>query len=270
MLRPITPHGILSAELAELAQSAQQLDLPTDFLAKLNRLANDAARLDPYLKEASSQPSAALNALEAATLEADWPALFRNGDTGVELEAEMLCGAVEAAFLATLVRITGARRILEVGMFTGYSALALAEALPEDGTVLALEREPYLARFSAPYFEDSAHGHKIAVRVGDALDSLAALKKQGQQFDLVFIDAHKAEYQAYCEAIMDGLLAEGGCIAVDNTLLQGQPFRKGGAQSESGQAIQAFNTWLASQAGFHRVLVPLRDGVTLITRNTGD
>ncbi len=264
-LRPVTPHAILAARLTALVARVEAAGgLAPEALAELRAVERLAAGLDPYLDAHTTPPSPALAALEAATLTQDWPALHRAGETAVELESEMLCGAVEARFLATLVGLTGAKRVLEVGMFTGYSALAMAEAMPPDGRLIALEREPWLAAFARPFFDAAGCGDRIEVRVGPALDEMRRLADAGAQFDLIFIDAHKAEYVDYCRLALAGLLAPGGVIAVDNTLLQGEPWR--GDSTDRGVAIDRFNRAVRDDPRVAQVLVPLRDGITLVRR----
>lgn len=249
--RPVTPTTILAGLLDDLAARYDDPDL---------RRARDlAAGLDPYLDECTTPASEALDALERRTREEDWEG--REGT--VPLEQEMLSGHVEGRFLRFLVQMTGARRVLEIGMFTGYSALAMAEAVPADGVVVACELDPSVARFAQECFADSEAGARIDVRVGPAADTLAALA--GQTFDLVFVDADKAGYAHYLDVVLStGLLAEGGTICVDNTLMQGQPWT--GGATANGEAIAAFNRTVASDPRVEQVLVPLRDGVTLIRR----
>jgi caffeoyl-CoA O-methyltransferase len=190
----------------------------------------------------------------------------------------MLSGHVEGAFLAFLVRATGARRVLEIGMFTGYAALAMAEALPTgagDGTgtgqaaeVVALELDPRAVAVAREGFAASPAGPRIRVEEGPADASLRRLAAAGERFDLVFVDADKGGYAGYLDLLVAGdLLSPGAVVAVDNTLLQGEPWAE--QPSTNGAAIAAFNDRLAADAGWHRVLVPLRDGVTLLTRLDG-
>ena len=137
----------------------------------------------------------------------------------------MLSGHVEGVALQFLVRLMGARRVLEIGMFTGYSALAMAEALPADGQVVACELDAEVAAFARRCFDESVDGGKIDVKVGPALATLDALAAAGETFDLVFVDADKGGYVDYVRAVLDtGLLAPAALICVDNTLMQGEPW----------------------------------------------
>jgi|SRR5918998_448964 caffeoyl-CoA O-methyltransferase len=244
--RPVTPLGILAATLQELAAEAGADP-------RLLRAAALADGLDPYVEAHTTPASNALAALDARTRAHSWAG---------GLEQEMLSGHVEGQLLRFLVRMSRARRVLDIGMFTGYSALAMAEALPDDGTVVACELDAEVARFAQQCFALSPAGERIDVRVGPAAATLAQLD---DRFDLVFIDADKAGYQGYVDAVLErDLLALGGLIAVDNTLMQGQPWT--GEPTPNGQAIAAFNAAVAADPRLEHVLLPVRDGVTLIQR----
>jgi caffeoyl-CoA O-methyltransferase len=232
----------------------------TSELREIQALANG---LDPYLASWTTPESAALRLLAERTAAQDWNG---RGETAVYLEQEMLSGHVEGQTLKMLVHATRARRVLEIGMFTGYSALAMAEALPPDGTVLACEIDPDVAAFAQRCFHASADGHKVAVEVGPALGTLRDLAAGGDVFDLVFLDADKAGYLDYFNAVLDGgLLAPHGLICADNTLMQGQPWGVG-APTPNGVAIAEFNQAVAADARVEQVIIPLRDGLTLIRR----
>ncbi|PTL54991.1 O-methyltransferase [Paraconexibacter algicola] len=261
--RPVTPGGILAARLAEVCERVAASGGQDDaLLAELRELRDLAAGLDPYVEAVTTPESPALAALARRTREHDWDAL--DGP----LEQEMLSGHVEGQFLKTLVHATRARSILEVGLFTGYSALAMAEALPEDGRLVALELDSGVAALAQECFAASPAGARIEVRVGPAADGLADLVRAGERFDLVFVDADKGGYRAYLDALLDGdLLAENALVCVDNTLMQGEPWTRDGADaSPNGAAIAAFNAAVAADPRVEQVLVPLRDGVTLIRR----
>ncbi len=178
----------------------------------------------------------------------------------------MLSGHVEGQALKMLVRLIRARRVLDVGMFTGYSALAMAEALPDDGRVVACEIDVQVAAFAQRCFHESPSGSKIDVRVAPAQQTLSGLAAAGEVFDLVFLDADKSGYLGYLAAVLDtGLLAPHGVICVDNTLMQGQPWISGSA-TPNGAAIARFNEAVAADPRVEQVLLPLRDGLTLISR----
>jgi caffeoyl-CoA O-methyltransferase len=262
--RPVTPSTILAAELAALCRElADVASVDPPLLNRLRRARDLAAGLDPYLDRCATPESRDLTELATRTRETDWAAPDAGGG---RLEQEMLSGHVEGQVLKFLVQLANARRVLEVGMFTGYSALAMAEALPEDGAVVACEIDPDVAAFAQSCFDQSAAGHKVIVEVGPAIDTLRRLAAQKAQFDFVFIDADKSGYLDYVEFLLSSeLLAPRAVIAVDNTLLQGQPY--GDTElSANGAAIAGFNAALTYDPRVEQVLIPLRDGLTLIRR----
>lgn len=264
--RPVTPTTVVAHELAELSRLVGAVPgVDAGLVERLERVTALAGGLDPYLGRCTTPESPALTALARRTAERDWDGRAGAGVL-VALEQEMLSGHVEGQLLKFLVHLTGARRVLEIGMFTGYSALAMAEALPADGEVVACELDPDVAQFARECFAGAPGGDRIAVRVGPALDTLTALAAEGARFDLVFVDADKAGYRAYLDALLDGdLLAPHGVVAVDNTLMQGQPWLPG-ERSANGVAIAAFNDAVAADPRVEQVLLPLRDGLTLIRR----
>ena len=261
--RPVTPLGILTAALADLVGRSGGVDAAfADDLKQAHAL---AAGLDAYVEQCTTAESPALRELARRTQAEDWT---EHRETVPGLEQEMLSGHVEGQLLKMLVHATRARRVLEIGMFTGYSALAMAEALPADGQVVACELDPYAAEFAQRCFDDSPDGKKIDVCVGPALDTLASLAAAAEPFDLVFIDADKAGYRAYLDALLgSGLLAQHALVCVDNTLLQGQPWGAGPA-SDNGAAIADFNQAVADDPRLQQMLVPVRDGLTIIRCTT--
>lgn len=265
--RPVTPLGILAQELVTLKQIAKQTQLPADLQDKLDYAWRLAAVLDPYLEECTTPQSEALTNLAKKTATEAWTDRFQVGTTVVELEQEMLSGHVEGQTLKMFVRMIKAKKVLEVGMFTGYSALAMAEALPTDGELVACEVDPYTAQFAQNFFNESPYGAKIRVEVGSALETLDKLAAAGESFDFVFIDADKKEYVKYFQTLLDNnLLAPSGFICVDNTLLQGQVYLSSQHRTQNGEAIAQFNRVIAADPRVEQVLLPVRDGLTIICR----
>ncbi|OAN41592.1 SAM-dependent methyltransferase [Mycolicibacterium iranicum] len=268
MSRPVTPTTILAAELDDLVRDVDAVGgMPEDVADRLRRARDLAAGLDPYVTECTTPESADLARLAERTAQTDW-ANRDAPDGAVFLEQEMLSGHVEGQALKFLVRLSGARRVLEIGMFTGYSALAMAEALPEDGSLLACEVDAEVALFAQQSFGSSLAGQRITIAVGPAMNTLQALTEafDGAAFDLVFIDADKAGYLDYVNYLLESpLLSPDAVIVVDNTLMQGQPYT-GAQRSANGDAIAAFNKAIADDPRVEQVLIPLRDGVTLIRR----
>jgi caffeoyl-CoA O-methyltransferase len=264
--RPVTPTSILAAELTALSRACYGI-LPPDLARRLREARDLAAGLDPYIAACTSPESPALADLADRTRQTDWrEAPFAASEAG--LEQEMLSGHVEGEVLKFLVHMCRARRVLEIGMFTGYSALAMAEALPDDGVVIACELDGDVARFALDHFETTPAGRRIRVEVGPATATLQRLvAHRTPPFDLVFIDADKAGYQDYLEFLLSNpLLAPGAVIAVDNTLMQGQPWGGVESRTRNGDAVAAFNAGVAADTRVAQVLLPVRDGLTLIRR----
>ena len=172
---------------------------------------------------------------------------------------QMLTGAIEGRFLELLVAASGARRVLELGTFTGYSALSMAAALPADGRIDTCDIEPRHAEVAQRYFDRSPHGSRITLHLGPALDSIAKLDGE---FDLVFIDADKANYDAYFEAVLPRL-SDRGLIAIDNTLWSGRVLDP---QDDDSRRIAALNDKLAGDERVVAVQLTVRDGITLVRR----
>lgn len=174
---------------------------------------------------------------------------------------QMLIGPHEGALLAMLVRLTGARRILEIGTFTGYSALCMAEALLEDGELTTCEIKPEHTDIARSFFARSPHGHKIKLRLGPALETLASLRAS-TSFDFVFIDADKENYVNYYEAVLPRL-RPGGLIIADNVLWSGRVFAP---KKKTDRAVVAFNKYVRRDPRVECVMLPVRDGVSLIRK----
>jgi caffeoyl-CoA O-methyltransferase len=149
--------------------------------------------------------------------------------------------------------------VLEIGTFTGYSALSMAAALPDDGRIDTCDVEPKHVEVARRYIARSPHGRKITIHLGPALDSIAQLEGQ---FDLVFIDADKENYDNYFEAVLPRL-SERGLIAIDNTLWSGRVLDP---QDDSTRAIAALNDKLAADERVVCVQLSVRDGVTLVRK----
>ncbi|MEM6363892.1 MAG: class I SAM-dependent methyltransferase [Planctomycetota bacterium] len=270
--RPVTPVGIATKQLQACLESCRaNLGQVIDdkLVTQLEVACQPVIGLETYVEQNTSPASTALQALAQRTADQDWSVSFDNSETSILLEQEMLSGAVEGEFLKMLVRVSKRQSILEIGMFTGYGTLAMAEAVAPSGHVVALELDPFAAQFAQQSFDESGMGDCIEVMVGDANESLEKLNADRRQFDFVFLDADKAGYRTYIETLLDSnLLTDDALICVDNTLLQGEPYLDESERTASGQAIADFNLYVASRRDLHHVLVPIRDGVTLIQRVT--
>jgi caffeoyl-CoA O-methyltransferase len=175
--------------------------------------------------------------------------------------AQMLIGPHEGALLAMLVRLSGARRILEIGCFTGYSALCMAEALSRNGRLTTCEIKPEHADIARSFFARSPHGHKIKIHLGPALVTLAGLPASAR-FDFVFLDADKENYVNYYEAVLPRLRS-GGLIVADNVLWSGRVLAP---KKKTDRAVVAFNKHVRRDPRVECVMLPVRDGVSLIRK----
>jgi caffeoyl-CoA O-methyltransferase len=173
-------------------------------------------------------------------------------------QSQMMIGNTEGLFLRTLVRAAGAKRVLEIGTFTGYSALAMAGGLPDDGTLITCDIDPEATAIARSFWARSPDGNKIELRLGPALDTIKGLDGP---FDVVFIDADKGGYIDYWEAIVP-IVRKGGLIAADNVLWSGRVLDP---QEPDDRALAAFNRHVAADDRVEQVMLPVRDGITIAT-----
>ena len=179
--------------------------------------------------------------------------------------ASMQISPEQGQFMALLVRLIGARRTIEIGVFTGYSALSVALALPDEGTLLACDISDEYTRVGAPYWQAAGVAHKIDLHLAPALTTLNARLAAGEQgqYDFAFIDADKSGYDAYYERCLL-LLRSGGLIAIDNTLWSGKVARP--ADDADTAALQALNIKLHEDERVDMSLLPIGDGLTLVRK----
>jgi predicted O-methyltransferase YrrM len=180
-------------------------------------------------------------------------------------QAGMQIGADQGALMALLVRLIGARRAIEIGVFTGYSALTVALALPDDGHLLACDVSDEYTAIGRPFWQQACVAQKIDLRLAPALQTLDAELAAGAagSYDFAFIDADKAAYDGYYERCLQ-LLRPGGLVALDNMLWGGSVARP--ADDEDTRALQALNSKVRADERVDMVLLPLGDGVTLARR----
>jgi caffeoyl-CoA O-methyltransferase len=176
---------------------------------------------------------------------------------------QMLVGPLEGAFLKMMTRLAGAKQVLEIGTFTGYSALCFAEALPGDGSVITCEVDEKSAAVARRYAAQTPVGSKIHIRMGPALETMRILTGP---FDLIFIDADKVNYVNYYRRSLD-LLAPNGVILIDNVLWSGEVLKQP-PPDESTAAIQELNRTVAADPHVTAVLVTIRDGILVVRRAT--
>ena len=191
------------------------------------------------------------------------PELFRRLEKETRATTDlpqMMVGPLEGPFLGWLVWLSQARRILEIGTFTGYSSLAMALNLPEGGRIVSLDVNEETTAVARRYAEEAGVADRIEYRVGSALEEL---KNLDGPFDLVFIDADKESYVDYYENVLPKL-SERGFIVADNVLWSGHVLDENG--DESTQAIKAFNDHVAEDDRVEYLMLTVRDGMTLIRR----
>lgn len=245
-------------------EAAHRTNADLEVIEGLKRVLHFVDLRDAYALKCTTKESAMCQQIVELTHSHPWTELKEQGKTMWNLSPRMLSGPLEGQFLKSLVSMHRARRVLDVGMYTGYSALSMAEALPEHGEVITLEMDPYLEQLNKKSFDASPHGSKIQIKMGQAIDSMKEMAAQGQKFDLMFLDAMKSEYIDYLKiALEDGLLAENGTVVVDNTFRSGDGYLPTAAPDNP---TRQFGEYIASNASLHKVLVPIRDGVMLIRR----
>lgn len=202
--------------------------------------------VDAYAEQHSVQDSVELKSLIASSDE--------------ELEyIDMLSGSLVGGLLQMLIRISGARQVLEIGTFTGYSAIKMAEALPKDGSVTTIEMNLRYQDLSEKHFSNSAQRSKIRLMKGNAQELIDTLD---ETFDFVYLDADKLRYQFYFEKVLPKMKV-GGLLVTDNVLWDGTVLNP---LDEKAQAIADFNEFVANDHRVETVLLPIRDGVTLIRK----
>ncbi len=185
-------------------------------------------------------------------------------ETAAHPESQMQIAPEQGQFMALLVRMLGARDLLEIGVFTGYSSTAMALAMPSDGRLLALDQSEEYTSVARRYWREAGVAERIELRIGPAAESLARLIEEGARFDFVFIDADKEGYDGYYEAALD-LLRPGGVMALDN-MFRGGRVADPEVNDPGTVAIRAMNKKIRDDERVDFSLVPIADGVTLVRK----
>lgn len=211
-----------------------------------------ADQLSTYLVNYSSQQDSVLSWLQKQT----------NLRTN---HARMLCGPVEGKLMEFISRMISPSAILELGAFTGYSAICLARGLKEGGVLDSLELNDELEDLILEAHQRAGLQDNIKLHIGDAKQTIEKLKEQGKMYDLVFIDANKREYPAYYELVFD-LVRKGGYILADNVLWDGKVLGEDVPKDAQTQGIYNFNKMVREDSRVENVILPLRDGLNLIRK----
>ena len=209
-------------------------------------------RIYQYIKDHATSPSEALAWVEKQTH-------IRTN------HARMLSGAVQGQIMRMLVQTSGAASILELGTFTGYSAICLASAMPEGGHLDTLEINDELEDLILEGFERAGLADAIDLHIGDCKETLRRFREEGREYDLVYMDANKREYCEYYELIFD-MIRPGGLILADNVLWDGKVCQDPLPQDKQTLGIVAFNDMVSADPRVESVILPLRDGLNLIRK----
>jgi predicted O-methyltransferase YrrM len=203
--------------------------------------------------------------VEVGTREPDVLTRLRQ-ETASLPQHDMQIAPEEGTFLAFLVELTGARRCIELGTFTGYSSTAVALALPDDGLLVCCDTSEEWTSLARKYWDEAGVAGRIDLRIGPAQDTLDRLLADGEEatYDFAFVDADKTGYDGYYERLLR-LLRPGGLIAFDNTLQHGEVVNRD-TEDDNTRAIQALNAKLAGDERVTLCLLPVADGVTLVRR----
>lgn len=205
-----------------------------------------------YVRASSEAPDAVVTDLVAETM-----AMAERGEASPTLQI----GTDQAGFMQLLTAALGVRRAIEIGTFTGLSALAIARGMPADGRLLCLDLSAEWTAVARRYWDRAGVGDRIEVRLGPALDSLRALPAE-PTYDLAFVDADKTGYAAYVEELHPRM-RENGVVLLDNTLWSGRVLEPA---TDDDRALVALNAALAADPRWETVLLPLADGLTMLRR----
>ena len=205
-----------------------------------------------YIEQHATKPDAAL----------DWVIKQTHIRTN---HARMLSGMIQGQLLRMMAQTTGAKRILELGTFTGFSAICLASGLPEDGHLDTLELNDELEDLILEGFERAGLEDKIELHIGDCKETVLRLKEEGKMYDIVYIDANKREYCEYYELVFD-MIRPGGLILADNVIWDGKVCQDPLPQDKQTLSIVRFNDMVSADPRVESVIIPLRDGLNVIRK----
>ncbi|TCD70752.1 hypothetical protein EIP91_001781 [Steccherinum ochraceum] len=267
-----TPHDRIVHLLEQASQSVDSASAlsPSEHLVNAKALIEKAKAIvdgyDSYVTEYSSPAPPIVERMWKDGHEHDWAKVYLEGKTKLRLIPDMSAGSYEGVVLQHLAKMSNARAVLEIGMFTGTTTVSLA-LVPSVDKVTALDIEIYLLEHNLPNFKEAGVASKIDVRIGNALETLDKLDEEGASFDMVFIDADKPSYIKYLDRILASptLLAKRGFIAADNVVYKASPWVPDPVYKWR-EDLHAFNQHVRNRSDVEAVMLPIEDGITLIRR----
>ncbi|KAH9495546.1 hypothetical protein Btru_013534 [Bulinus truncatus] len=250
-------------QVEKALQLAQSTNASPELIQTLENACELILLRENYTLSNTNEDSAACKNILEQTFKHDWETVHKEGKTTWNLRPGMMTGPLEGQFLKSIVSIQNCKKILDIGMFTGYSALSMAEALPADGKLITLDQDNYLKELvGGNFFLKSPHHKKIEIRIGKALDNVKQMAASGEQFDIIFLDASQEDYTEYLKYIFDhNLLSPRGTVLIDNSYIYGS-----GYDPAKDNSKERFTHVLASNPALHKVLVPIRDGILMVRR----
>ena len=177
------------------------------------------------------------------------------------LRPRMISGHIQASFMKMICRMMNAKKILEIGTYTGYTTLAMAEVIGDNGSIDTIEIDDEMELFIRRYLDQSPLRNKINLHIGDAVDIIPRLEEN--EYDMAFIDADKRAYKTYYDLVFDKV-RKGGIILADNTLWDGKVIEPLVPSDRQTAGIMEFNDYVAADTRVEKTMVPLRDGITII------
>ncbi|XP_066414454.1 uncharacterized protein [Molothrus aeneus] len=255
-----TPSGLIAENLLKAKEIAlNDPHVPEQLRNYLQKALDVALGLDPYL--------AAMAASKRKTSPEHIPGDAEGVESSVRLQETHASGSLNGEIFRMFVHMIRARKILLIGKLKGYSILAIAEELPDNGKIFACAEEPYLGVNSQEAFDYSSDGKKISLRVGPVADTLEALHAEDEHFDIVFIDADQRNAVQYYSFVMDSLLLSmDAVICVENTLMKGQVYLEN-VTDENVLAVRKLNAVINSDPRVEQVILPVQSGLSLIRRS---
>ncbi|GFO21034.1 caffeoyl-CoA o-methyltransferase [Plakobranchus ocellatus] len=253
--------------LKELEAGIQQAEasgtVAPEIIQKLSSARDMFHRRDEFTAQACCDHSTTCEKIEEETYTRDWKADFDQGKAPVEFGARYLCGKEVGQFLKSMVSIQRAKRILEIGLFTGYSALCMAEALPDDGELVSLEICEHLKNLAEDLMKESHHTKKIKIILGPAIESVKKMVESKEKFDMIFLDGDKADYIPLVKMIFEmDLLSAGGTLLIDNAYHMGGAFDP----SLNRPIPHQLRDCIKALPNVHAILLSMSDGIWMVRR----